>query len=477
MRAADDSDFTDFVAGSARRLLGLAYRLTGDRQAAEAALQAALRRAYRDLRRLNHEGAPELQVGQLLVDATSTRWTWRRSAPAGDLEAQLAAPFDSSISPLADLADRVRRAELARRRRLSWVAGLAVVAVGGAGIAIAANGPQHHPRAPRPSFPLSAKHVDSMAVAAHTLYVATSASPGGLLTAYDSGTGQRLASIELPARPNVVAVAADGTVWVTLTPTGAGHDEGVAEFSPDLRQRSTLLTDDPYLAAAVFDVVPLGAGQALLATNLGVVAATLPRLVGVVTVNANRANARITLPASPESVQPTNLTPLSDGNVAVLLSSPEGKSRLVLQHGAAAFVGTEITMAASPEGLWVTTGVAHRASLQRLSNALVPLPVGTAAPRQGVDRVWTSGQTVWVATDGHRIRLACFAFSSPGDEPGATLSLPLVDSSDATDPATAGDVTIVPTQQAIYVASRSTINSDPGPAPCRFSPSTDLSRS
>jgi hypothetical protein len=484
MRPADDSDFTDFVLGSSRRLLGFAYRLTGDARAAEVSLQAALGRTYRDWRRLNREGVPELYVGQLLVDATTSRRKRRRGLTAGELEEQLAASFEAlgpSIAPPPDLADRVRRDERARRRRQSWIATVAVVAAGAAGVAIAANGPasrpHHRAKAPRASFTVTAENVDSMAVGPHTLYVAASAYPRGLVTAYDSTTGRQLISASLPAHPNAVAVAADGTVWVTFSPTDAGHSEGVAEFSPDLRHRSTLFTNDRYLSAAVFDVVPLGHSHALLATDRGVVAATLPPLGKGITAKADRANARLTLAASATAGEPTKLTPLSDGNIAVLLSSDQGKSRLVLQHGAADFAGTQMTVAASPEGLWVTTGALHRAILRRLNNALTPVSVGTVSPPQGVDRVWTSGQTVWVATDDHRIKLACFAFSSPTDEPSATFSLPPADSEEATDPVITGDVTIVPTQSAVYVASPYNISSYPVPPSCRFVPSTDLSRS
>jgi RNA polymerase sigma-70 factor (sigma-E family) len=73
VRRADDSDFTEFVAGSSRRLLGLAYLLTGDKQSAQESLQAALERTYRHWRRLSREGAPEDYVRRILVNAASGR--------------------------------------------------------------------------------------------------------------------------------------------------------------------------------------------------------------------------------------------------------------------------------------------------------------------------------------------------------------------------------------------------------------------
>jgi DNA-directed RNA polymerase specialized sigma24 family protein len=80
VQPADDADFTAFVAGSGRRLLGLAYLLTGDRRAAEAALESALERTYRRWHRLNREGVPEAYVRKALVDTATERWHWRRPA-------------------------------------------------------------------------------------------------------------------------------------------------------------------------------------------------------------------------------------------------------------------------------------------------------------------------------------------------------------------------------------------------------------
>lgn len=78
MQPADDADFTAFVAGSGRRLLGLAYLLTGDGPTAEAALENALESTYRRWHRLNREGVPEAYVRKVLVDTATERWHWRR---------------------------------------------------------------------------------------------------------------------------------------------------------------------------------------------------------------------------------------------------------------------------------------------------------------------------------------------------------------------------------------------------------------
>jgi RNA polymerase sigma-70 factor (sigma-E family) len=86
MRSADDSAFTEFVAGSARRLLGLAYLLTWDRQGAEDLLQVALERTYRSWRRLNREGTPDAYVRGVMVGAATDRWHRRNADPPADLE-------------------------------------------------------------------------------------------------------------------------------------------------------------------------------------------------------------------------------------------------------------------------------------------------------------------------------------------------------------------------------------------------------
>jgi hypothetical protein len=245
----------------------------------------------------------------------------------------------------------------------------------------------------------------------------------------------------------------------------------VTASSPNLGQRSTLLTNDHYLDATTFDVMPLGHGRALLATDRGLVTVALSPPGARRTAAASRTNATVTLRPSQPNETPTQLAALSDGNVAVLLSGAGGQSRVVLPQGTATFDGTQMTVAGSPEGLWVTTGAGHRSSLRRLSNSLAPLPIGvvvqTVSLPGGVDRVWTSGRTVWVGTDVQRITLACFTFASLSDEPSATVSLPAADSVEVIDPVVSGDLIVVPTQQAVYVASPYDIRSYPVPTSCR----------
>jgi hypothetical protein len=188
-------------------------------------------------------------------------------------------------------------------------------------------------------------------------------------------------------------------------------------------------------------------------------------------VHAGPANARLTGPPIAHLGTPIELATLSNGDVAVLLSVKGGRSTVILTHGSARYAGTQMTFAPSPDGLWVTSGVGPRSTLQRLSTSLTPLPVGdvihAVPPPGGSVRVWTSNRTVWVATRGRRISLTCFAFSDPQHEPGATIDLPVEDSAEAFDPVVSGDLTILPLEHQVYVASPFGITSYPVPAACR----------
>jgi RNA polymerase sigma-70 factor (sigma-E family) len=86
MRASDDQDFTEFVAGSSRRLLALAYLLTGDRYAAEDLLQGALERTYQRWTRVSRDGSPHAYVRRALVNGATDRHRRRRGVVEVDLE-------------------------------------------------------------------------------------------------------------------------------------------------------------------------------------------------------------------------------------------------------------------------------------------------------------------------------------------------------------------------------------------------------
>jgi RNA polymerase sigma-70 factor (sigma-E family) len=113
VRSADDADFTEFVAGSSRRLLGLAYLLTGDADAAASLLDGALERTYRRWPRLNRDGAPEAYVRRMLINATTAGWRrQKRVGRPGNEDG--AAPADALMNAVATLPARQRTALVLR---------------------------------------------------------------------------------------------------------------------------------------------------------------------------------------------------------------------------------------------------------------------------------------------------------------------------------------------------------------------------
>ncbi|HEX3824120.1 MAG TPA: hypothetical protein VHV79_06630 [Mycobacteriales bacterium] len=404
---------------------------------------------------------------------------------ATDIEQELSEVFDlvgSSMPPLPpELADQVRRGVRTYRRRMGAVVVAAALVVAGVTVVVVNNGLGGKPAqkisaGPQQRFRQSDSNVVAMTATTSTLYVATNAYPKGLVTAYDRATGGEVGAANLPAGPSSVAVAPDGTVWVTFYPSNAGHRPGVAEFSADLTKRSMLLTNDHYLPAAPFDVLPFGRGRAVLATDQGTVTVTLAQPGGSQPVQATRHNATVMAPSA-KNYLPTRVAVVG-GSVATLGTTDGGRSRLIINAGEsgsadslAAVQGTEMTIASSQEGLWATTGTGATATLELFDATLHPLPTGavinTASLPGGADRVWTSGRTVWVATERQRVKLTCFDYASPTSGPSATITLPIADSVQRTDPIATGDITIAPTEQQVYVASPYGITNYPVPAACQ----------
>jgi hypothetical protein len=394
-----------------------------------------------------------------------------------DIEQELSEAFEavgSVITPPPDLADRVRRRFRSRRRRVGGVVAVVALAVGSLGVVVAQHGvggpPGKVTAGPKPKFRESTNNVEAMAVGGDTLYVAMNAYPKGLLTAYDRTTGAVVASANLPAGPTAITVAADGTVWVTFAPSNAGRRQGVTELSANLNHRTTFLTNDHYLDTATYDVLPLGDNRALLATDRGVVTVSLPRLGAARVLQASGTTASLVRWPGLRFGVPTQLLALPNGNVAVVLKSDGGQSRVILRDGAGEFTEAQMAVAASPEGVWATGGPTG-SSLHLLSTSLSPLPAGAAATAavlsSGVEDVWTSDRTVWAATERRRIRLSCFVFSDSSLEPSGAVTLPFEDSVEHSDPVVTGDVTVLPTPQTVYVASPYGITSYPVPAACR----------
>jgi RNA polymerase sigma-70 factor (sigma-E family) len=97
MRAADDADFSSFVAASSRRLLRTAYLITGDLAEAEDLLQAALERAFRRWPAIRRTDVPEAYVRKMIVTTAidASRRRRLRSAPLD--ESQIPAQLDAAL--------------------------------------------------------------------------------------------------------------------------------------------------------------------------------------------------------------------------------------------------------------------------------------------------------------------------------------------------------------------------------------------
>jgi RNA polymerase sigma-70 factor (sigma-E family) len=104
MRAADDADFSSFVAASSRRLLRSAFLITGDVAEAEDLLQTALERAYRRWPSIRRKDVPEAYVRKMLVTTAidAGRRRKHRSAPLD--EDQLPGMHDPAVEGLAGRA-------------------------------------------------------------------------------------------------------------------------------------------------------------------------------------------------------------------------------------------------------------------------------------------------------------------------------------------------------------------------------------
>jgi len=100
MRAADDADFTAFVAASSRRLLRTAYLITGDPYDAEDLLQTALERAYRRWPSIRRTDVPEAYVRRMVVTAAIDASRWRRVDGATLDDAQLPGQHDSGVEEM-----------------------------------------------------------------------------------------------------------------------------------------------------------------------------------------------------------------------------------------------------------------------------------------------------------------------------------------------------------------------------------------
>jgi RNA polymerase sigma-70 factor (ECF subfamily) len=109
-RKGREEEFTSFVHGRSRALLGTAYLLAGDRGRGEDLLQTALLKAYLAWPRLRELQAAEAYVRRTMV-TTSISWSrrrWRGEVPASDLPEQLAPDGTSQVDGRAEVWPHLR---------------------------------------------------------------------------------------------------------------------------------------------------------------------------------------------------------------------------------------------------------------------------------------------------------------------------------------------------------------------------------
>ncbi len=109
MRAADDEDFTAFVAAASRRLLRSAYLITGNTDEAQDLLQVALERTYRHWPSVRRRDAPEAYARRVLVNAATDAWRRSGNRHVALDEAQMPALEDPDLAGIPSREALLRR--------------------------------------------------------------------------------------------------------------------------------------------------------------------------------------------------------------------------------------------------------------------------------------------------------------------------------------------------------------------------------
>jgi RNA polymerase sigma-70 factor (sigma-E family) len=109
MRAADDEDFTAFVAAVSRRMLRSAYLITGNAEEAQDLLQIALERTYRHWPRVRRQDSPEAYARKILVNAATDQWRRNRDRNVSLADQRLQACEDPGLAGLPGREALLRR--------------------------------------------------------------------------------------------------------------------------------------------------------------------------------------------------------------------------------------------------------------------------------------------------------------------------------------------------------------------------------
>jgi hypothetical protein len=256
---------------------------------------------------------------------------------------------------------------------------------------------------------------DALAVGGPVLYVATGDFPGAALSAYNRATGRLIHRIRVPSTPQELAVGPDGSVWLTFYRDQASGRDGVWLLNPDLSQRSSL---NPGLTSrlALDGIMPVGATDALVASS-GLADLHMPPPGHPGRAALRRITA---IAADGRGGGTVGYARLGD-RVALLQADAMRNYRIVFAGtGGPVFrPGTGVTinsMAASGNSLWITTSTpATSASTGGVARLNDQLDVVTPRSLRGTalafpQRVWATGDTVWVTTQSTSRSLFCFRF-------------------------------------------------------------------
>ena len=388
-----------------------------------------------------------------------------------DIERELRAVFEDAsqfVTPRPGLAGRVRRRAAHRRRAALAIAAAAVVLAAGAGYLALAGAERHVPG------PATGHHVikrrgplaittpggtDALAVGGRVLYVATGDFPGAALSAYNRASGQLIRRIQVPSTPQELAVGPGGSVWLTFYRDQASGRDGVWLLNPDLSRRSSL-SSRLFSRLALDSIMPVGATDALVASGgLADLHMPPPGRPG------RAALRRITaIPADGRAGGTVGYARLGD-RVALLQADAMRNYRIVFAGtGGPVFrPGTGVTinsMAATGNSLWITTSTpassASTGGMVRLNDQLdvvTPRSLRGSTALAFPQRVWATGDTVWVTTQSNSRALFCFRFRNrAGPVVNVPARLP------PTDLAAAGDT--------VYAADAFGVTSYHVPAAC-----------
>jgi hypothetical protein len=394
------------------------------------------------------------------------------------IDQELKAAFETSsefVQPPADLTESVRTATRRHRRRMavavSAATAVVLVAAGSSYLATGArqSGPEASRARPWHAITLPPGYqAQQLALDGRYLYVlAGEAGASYTLTAYSRASGQLIRSVPVPAGPAALVVGPGGFVWLSFYPD-PGKSTGTWLLSPNLRLRSS------YPSVAESPIVPVGRTTAFAVTQYGLVTFHMP-LPG----QSGRASQHLdpgTSVGPARNTAPGVWAGLLGGRVVAQVTDGDGfHSHLVIagQPGRT-FGGAQQrqagSVASTGSSLWVEmfavkdNNAAQSGPLVRLNpqlRATTPAAIQHSSMFARTENVWSSGDTVWVATAATGHALVCFA---SGTQPGPVITV-RARGSVAALAAAAKTVYVTTTPPHSY--DNSVITSYPVPAACR----------